>query len=50
MQWCNGAIRIHTTAKPFTDFLAERYCMQAADLTIGLEYGMRHDLSNWFEV
>ena len=50
MQWYNGAIRIQIKAKPFTNFLAERKRMQAADLTVALARGMRHDVSDCFEI
>ncbi len=41
------SIRIQLSAKPFTNFLAERHAMDAAYMTIAFGLGMRHDVSDW---
>ena len=47
---CRRTLRLQLEAKPFTDFLAERKHMQAADLTVALARGMRHHVSDRFEI
>jgi len=39
-------LQIQTDAKPFTDFLAERHVMGAADLNVALLRGISHEKSN----
>ena len=41
-----GGLRFHTDGKPFTDFLADRHVMEAADLDVAMLCGMRHEVSN----
>ena len=50
MRGCHGTLQVQMEAKPFTNFLAERKRMQAADLTAALARGMRHDVSDRFEI
>lgn len=50
MQWRIGAIRIQIGAKPFTDFFTEGHIMHAADFAIAFGCGMRHHVSDGFEI
>lgn len=46
VSWRIGEIPIQIGAKPFANFLTERRTMQAADLTIALGRGVRHEMSD----
>jgi hypothetical protein len=41
----NGLL-VQTRAKPFTDFLAKRHAVDAADLTVIFVRGVSHEASN----
>ena len=41
-----SGLRFHTNGQLFTDFLADRHVMEAADLDVALLCGMRHEVSN----
>jgi hypothetical protein len=49
MRWNSRGFRFHTDGKPFTDFLADRHVMKAADLDATLLCGISHEESNMKE-